>query len=153
MIDEGVQVESPDIGAIFEAALEASRKTTGKKRKYLKKALENAFSLKMYEEGQVLRFFRILGELEYGDVLVLSCVLESKDRFFTPTDSKYSGVLKPAAFPEAVRDNLDFHAKVLETHFLATYVKSVSCFQANSIVRDFIWFVTADDEDLENDDE
>ena len=37
LIEKGVHVEVPDIGAIFESALETSRKTTGEKRQYLQR--------------------------------------------------------------------------------------------------------------------
>lgn len=140
LLEEGVNVESPDIGAIFEAALDASRKTTGKKREYLKNALENAFSLKVYEEGQVLRFFKILGGLEYGDVLFLESFVRR------PVIPKTKDGLKH--LPSALKRHYETHANYLLKQGL---IKDHSPLQWKilPIGSDFIWFVTADDEDLE----
>lgn len=186
LIDEGVHVESPDIGAIFEAALDASRKTTGKKRKYLKNALENAFSLKVYEEGQVLRFFKMLGMLEYGDIFALEWHVKNRTSNYgqitigSKEDSS-SNTMRNRTFhenrdievknrpellkkekgeyhyiipfkpylPDAIWNNLDFHCLNLMEAGLLYSTDKPWTWGVRSVAEEFIWFVTADDEDLE----
>jgi len=64
--------ETSDVAAIFKAALETSEKTVGSdKRKLLKNALVNAFDREQYKEGLTLKLFSILGNVEYGDIVLL----------------------------------------------------------------------------------
>ena len=75
------QIEAADVAAIINAAMKASEKTAdAKKRKLLKNAVVNAFDVEQYQEGLTLRLFKILEQVEYGDVEVLKQVLEESKK-------------------------------------------------------------------------
>lgn len=74
------QPEPADVAAIIEAAMEASRKTAGaKKRQLLKNAVVNSFNPAQYQAGLALRFFSILQNVEYGDVELLRRIASASD--------------------------------------------------------------------------
>jgi len=69
--------ESSDIGAIFEAAIKASKKTADfKKRKLLKNALTNSFSEEQYKKGISLLLFEIIEDLTYSHITILNKLAE-----------------------------------------------------------------------------
>lgn len=148
LIKEGINVEAPDVGAILEAALDASRKTTGKKRQYLKNALENAFSMKMYEEGQVLRFFKILEELEYGDIFALKAFNDSKKQqiMLSSRGAKKTINMYPDEFPVSIANLLHHHVTFLSEMDLLRFSNNRAVI--SPLGKEFIWFVTAEEEDL-----
>ena len=71
------QIEAADVAAIINAAMKASEKTAdAKKRKLLKNAVVNAFDIEQYQAGMTLRLFKILENVEYGDVIILRKIVE-----------------------------------------------------------------------------
>jgi hypothetical protein len=71
-VPEDERPKPAEIGAILHEAVKAARgAVNGKKRRLLRNAVVNAFSRQAYEDGFARRLFRILDELEYGDVHVL----------------------------------------------------------------------------------
>ena len=71
------QIEAADVAAIINSAMKASEKTAdAKKRQLLKNAVVNSFDIEQYQQGLTLRLFKILEEVEYGDVQILSVVKE-----------------------------------------------------------------------------
>lgn len=68
--------------AIFASWLLAWRSTPDdKKRRLLKAALPNAFDKKAYEEGLGVRLFKIMQDLDYGELYYLSRIAEHSEAF------------------------------------------------------------------------
>ena len=162
LLEAGIQVEAPDIGSVFEQVLETSRKTTGKKRKYLKNALINSFSVKMYEEGQTLRFLKIISRLEYGDIYLLNYhISRNEDEIFAQQNARaekqrlkfieYNESIEDLAscaqpvdlLPDNIWNNMDFHClNLLDENFLYKHETMNWAWRIRNIAQDFCWFVT-----------
>ncbi len=77
----GERITPADVASTINAAMKASEKTAdAKKRKLLKNAVVNAFDVEQYKAGLTLRLFKILENVEYGDVEMLRRVEEASKK-------------------------------------------------------------------------
>ena len=93
----------------------------------------------------------MLGELEYGDILLLEIVIDSKQTkvWVHKPDYEQSGI-GPKHFPEMISQNLSFHCDILvEQRLLDGRNKQNGYYYLNPIAKDFVWFVTATEDDTQ----
>lgn len=105
------QIEAADVAAIINAAMKASEKTAdAKKRKLLKNAVVNAFDVEQYQAGLTLRLFKILENVEYGDVEILRKIYQKN---IQENNGAQIGILK-SNNSYGIGDMLFHHLKILE---------------------------------------
>ncbi len=107
----GEQIEAADVAAIIHAAMKASEKTAdAKKRKLLKNAVVNAFDIEQYQAGLTLRLFKILENVEYGDVEMLRKIYQKNIK---EPNGIQIGTLKSNS-SSGIGDILFHHLEILE---------------------------------------
>lgn len=145
--EQDKELDPADVASILEAAVEASRKTSGEKRRFFLNALQNAFSLELYQEGLNLVFFKKLEELSYGDLLVLNAIAKHEDMIKLERHVGNSGQpLSALMLPQAIESLGAFHLKNLaKVELIAAY--SETAYYRTPITLRFCTFINELDDE------